>query len=202
LLKMLDEVFNEMDAVIILDQMVENNCGVITDTLRKRLITLGAIHKDKIIFADSRSKIHLFENMAIKCNNYEICSGQCAGRAGVPSMDRVLECAGMTYRKNKKPVFVTMGKDGILTVGKQGSFLVPTADVPRPYDICGAGDSVTAAAVSALASGWNEVEAAFFANIVASVTIRKIGVTGTASYEEVLETHEKYFKELKWQELH
>jgi sugar/nucleoside kinase (ribokinase family) len=53
-------------------------------------------------------------------------------------------------------------------------------------DICGAGDSFSAGAVTALAAGATPAEAARFGNLVASVTIMKKG-TGTASPSEVLE---------------
>ncbi len=87
-----------------------------------------------------------------------------------------------------------------MTFGDKGAVVVPTEDVPRPYDICGAGDSVSASVVSSLAAGADEVEAAFIGNMVAGVTIRKIGVTGTATLEEVLETFDGWFKETTpWQ---
>jgi len=87
---------------------------------------------------------------------------------------------------------------GIIAFGKQGIFKIPTVDVPKPYDICGAGDSATAAIVSSLTAGSNEKEAAFIGNLVAAVTIRKIGITGTANIEEVLLTYDKYFSKVKY----
>jgi rfaE bifunctional protein kinase chain/domain len=200
ILDMLDEVFDKADAVIILDQMVESNCGVVTDRVRKRLIELGATHMDKVIYADSRSKIQMFEKMSIKCNNYEACKAFYPELEGAPSEDMVLECGTRLFKQNGRPAFVTMGKHGIMTFGEKGTFVVPTEDVPRPYDICGAGDSVSASVVSSLAAGADEVEAAFIGNMVAAVTIRKLGVTGTASLEEVLETYDGWFKETTpWQ---
>ena len=197
---MLDEVFDRMDAVIILDQMVESNCGVITDRVRLKLIELASTHMDKIIYADSRSKIHMFKKMSIKCNNYEACRAFYPELDGEPDGDMVTECGSRLFKQNAKPVFVTMGKNGIMTYGDKGIVVVPTEDVPRPYDICGAGDSVSASVVSCLAAGADEVEAAFMGNMVAAVTIRKIGVTGTASLEEVLETYDGWFTETEpWQ---
>lgn len=198
MVSMLDEVFQRMDGVIILDQMVENNCGVITDRVRERLIELGESYGDKLIFADSRSRIHLFRHVVVKCNNHEICRGIYPDLTGTPSLDMVTECAESIHRQNGKPVFVTIGKGGILTFGSQGNARVPTAEIPGPLDICGAGDAVTAAALSALLTGCNEIEAAFFANMVASVTIRKLGITGTATYDEIMETYETYFLQLPW----
>ncbi len=199
-LDMLEDVFEHMDAVIILDQMVESNCGVITDRVRERLIELGSRYKDKIIYADSRSKIQMFKKMSIKCNNFEACKAFYPELEGEPDEEMVLECGFKLFLQNERPAFITMGKNGIMTFGNKGAVVVPTEDVPRPYDICGAGDSVSASVVSSLAAGADEVEAAFIGNMVAGVTIRKIGVTGTATLEEVLETFDSWFKETTpWQ---
>ncbi|MBN1623941.1 MAG: carbohydrate kinase [Clostridia bacterium] len=200
LLETLDDVFEKMDAVIILDQMVESNCGVITDRIRDKLIRLAAKHTDKIIYADSRSKIHMFKMMSIKCNNYEACRAFYPELNSEPEDEMVQECGNRLYKQNGRPTFVTMGKNGIMTFGEKGVVVVPTEDVPRPYDICGAGDSVSASVVSSLAAGADEVEAAFIGNMVAAVTIRKIGVTGTASLEEVIDTFNGWFRETTpWQ---
>lgn len=200
ILGMLENVFKNMDAVIILDQMVESNCGVITDKVREKLIELGSKHNDKIIYADSRSKIQMFKKMSIKCNNFEACKAFYPELDGEPDEDMVLECGYKLFNQNGRPAFITMGKNGIMTFGDKGAVVVPTEDVPRPYDICGAGDSVSASVVSSLAAGADEVEAAFMGNMVAGVTIRKIGVTGTASLNEVLETYDGWFKETTtWQ---
>jgi sugar/nucleoside kinase (ribokinase family) len=63
---------------------------------------------------------------------------------------------------------------------------VPAYPVPGPIDIVGAGDSSSAAMACALASGAKAEQAAAFGNLVASITIQQIGVTGTASPEQVL----------------
>jgi sugar/nucleoside kinase (ribokinase family) len=57
--------------------------------------------------------------------------------------------------------------------------------VERPVDICGAGDSFSAAAAMALKITGDPVQAAAFGNKVASITIMKKG-TGTATPAEVL----------------
>lgn len=62
---------------------------------------------------------------------------------------------------------------------------VPAVPVAGPIDPVGAGDSASAALISALACGADLCEAASFANVVASITVRRIGETGTASPGEV-----------------
>jgi bifunctional ADP-heptose synthase (sugar kinase/adenylyltransferase) len=56
---------------------------------------------------------------------------------------------------------------------------------------------VAASVASSLAAGADEVEAAFIGNITAGTTIRKIGMTGTATPEEVLETYDGWFRGTK-----
>ncbi|MBN2853706.1 MAG: carbohydrate kinase [Clostridia bacterium] len=198
ILNCLDEVFENNDAIIILDQMVENDCGVITGKIRDEIIRQAGKQGNKIIFADSRARIHLFKDISIKCNNFEVCRAFNSSLNEEPEYKDVLECGEKLYEQNRRPAFVTLGRDGMVTFGDMGTIKVPTADVPRPYDICGAGDSVTASVVSALAAGANQAEAAFIGNIVASITIRKIGVTGTASLKEVLETFDDYFYNVEY----
>ncbi|MGL4553860.1 MAG: PfkB family carbohydrate kinase, partial [Gemmataceae bacterium] len=54
-----------------------------------------------------------------------------------------------------------------------------------PVDPVGAGDSTTAGILCALAAGLCLTDAAAFGCLVASVTVRKIGTTGTASPDEL-----------------
>lgn len=200
ILNSLDSIFKKCDGVIILDQMVESGYGVITTKIREKLIRLASINKEKIIFSDSRARIKLFEDTSIKCNNFEACKAFDKNLSEEPKYIDVINSGYKLYQQNKKPVFITLGKEGIVTFGKEGIFKIPSVDVPKPYDICGAGDSVTASVVSSLAAGANEVDAAYIGNIVAAITIRKIGITGTANLEEVLETYDEFFYNVEYKE--
>jgi len=194
----LDEVFNICDGIIILDQMVENNFGVITSKIRKKLIELGNKYSNKIVFADSRARIKLFENIFIKCNDFEICEAFNIKIDKKPNISDVFKCGIKMYEQNKKTIFVTMGKEGVMVFNKNGIYTIPTIKVEEPYDICGAGDSVTATIVSLLTLGAKDEQAAFIGNIVASITIRKIGVTGTANITEVLKAYDDYFYNIEY----
>ena len=63
---------------------------------------------------------------------------------------------------------------------------IPAYPVSGPIDICGAGDSCSAGIACAMVSGATHEQAAAFGNLVASITIQQIGVTGTATPEQVL----------------
>ncbi|MBQ3927838.1 MAG: hypothetical protein II710_04280, partial [Clostridia bacterium] len=63
----------------------------------------------------------------------------------------------------------------------------PTYPVSGPIDVTGAGDASNAGIILSLSSGLSPVEAAMVACAVSSVTIQKLGETGTASLKEVKE---------------
>jgi sugar/nucleoside kinase (ribokinase family) len=62
---------------------------------------------------------------------------------------------------------------------------VPAVPVQEPIDIVGAGDSAIAGITNALCAGADPREAALVGNLVASVTIRCLGTTGTANQTQV-----------------
>ena len=63
---------------------------------------------------------------------------------------------------------------------------MPTYPVSGPIDVTGAGDASNAGIIIALSSGLTPTEAAMVACAVSSITIEKIGETGTASMDEVI----------------
>jgi len=91
------------------------------------------------------------------------------------------------FCRNRKPVFVTVGEQGILLFTEEGEERVPAVEVRGEIDIVGAGDSVMAGIVASLCSGADPREAALVGNLVASITIQQIGTTGTASRQQVWE---------------
>jgi sugar/nucleoside kinase (ribokinase family) len=86
-----------------------------------------------------------------------------------------------------------MSEDGILLFTDEGYDYIPTVRVEGEIDPVGAGDSATAGIVSSLCAGASYREAALIGNLVASITVQKIGTTGTASPEEVMKRFEEYY---------
>ncbi len=186
----LQTLVTQVDAVIVMDQVSEENCGVVTTRVRDFLALLGRRHPERIIYADSRERISLFREMIIKCNEYEalqILKEQPSQAS--PSLEKLSECGVMLSRNTGRPVFITMGERGQLvvdaTTDQPGIEHVPAVRVDREIDICGAGDATSAALVSSLCTGATPAEAAAIGNLTASVTIRKIGQTGTATPKEI-----------------
>jgi rfaE bifunctional protein kinase chain/domain len=186
LLQALAEVWPRLDALLVLDQVSETDCGVVTTRVRTRLAELGDRDPQKLILADSRERIGLFRSVWLKPNQTE-CVRAVGETAGGPGA--VEAAAARLARQAGRPVFCTCGEQGIRVVdpraGSERSVLVPAYPVQGPIDIVGAGDSTSAGIACAVATGASLEEAAAFGNLVASITIQQIGTTGTASPEQV-----------------
>ncbi len=178
LLLALDDVWPKVDALLVLDQVSEADCGVVTGRVRERLARLGKANPDRLILADSRARVGLFRNLSLKPNFAE-----CRRAVGGP--DDAAACAAFLAKKADRPVFCTVGEEGIILALKKGVRRVPAYPVRGPVDVVGAGDSTSAGIACALAAGATPEEAAAFGNLVASVTIQQLGTTGTASPRQV-----------------
>ena len=186
----LREWIAKVDAVILADQVQERTCGVLTDRLRDFIAALAGENASTLIFADSRERIGEFRNVTIKPNRFEAVQAvHPVTNEDVPT-SLALDSAETLRKQNGKPVFLTLDREGICPVVGESHTILPIPPVTGPIDIVGAGDSVTAGIVSALASGASPVEASIVGNLVASITIRQIGTTGTATPQQVLEAFE------------
>lgn len=168
-----------LDALLVMDQVSEADCGVVTRRVRERLAAHAAADAGKFVLADSREHIGLFRHVSIKPNRHE-CGLALAGR-DVPCPPSALAV------QVGRPVFCTDGPNGILVARPDGApaTLVPAYPVRGPIDIVGAGDSTSAAIGCASAAGATLTEAAAFGNLVASITIQQLGATGTATPDQV-----------------
>jgi len=196
-----------MDAVIVADQTEERNCGVITTRVRMELQRLSRAHPKKFFLVDSRMRIGEYRDVLVKPNEKEArraagATEKMGAKAGQgTSLDSARhQIARKMAARVGRPVFMTLGEDGMLLaepkasrngrdleVGLQnGVRHMPAIKVKGPLDICGAGDSTTAGIVAALASGASLPEAAAVGQLVASITIQQLGTTGTATATQVL----------------
>jgi sugar/nucleoside kinase (ribokinase family) len=114
-----------------------------------------------------------------------------ATRAIYPQRETALDRAGVEasgaelFRRNGKPVFLTLGAEGMVAFHVGGPTHVPAVPVHGPIDIVGAGDAAMAGIVASLCSGATPPEAALIGNLAAAVTIQQIGTTGTASRDQI-----------------
>lgn len=183
----LREIVSNVDAIIIADQVQERNCGSVTDAMRGVLKQLAEENPQVIFFADSREYIDKFESVVIKPNRYEATKAKRYGEHDDVPTQTAIESAQQLRNKLGRDVFLTLDKEGICPITENEPVVIPCPAVNCPVDIVGAGDSVTAGIVSSLAAGASEIEAGIIGNLVASVTIRQLGTTGTASPQQVLD---------------
>lgn len=186
----LDAIAGEVDALIVADQVTERNQGVITDAVREHLRHLAARHPECVIFADSRRYIGLFRGVLTKPNRSELSAAvhppaEAWQADAAPAHSEIEAAAQELSARTGRPVYATVGPDGILYVDGTRSSHIPAVMVSGPIDIVGAGDSTTAGIVAALCGGATPQQAAHLGCLVASITIQQLGVTGTATPAQV-----------------
>lgn len=166
------------DVILVSDQAETSHGGVVTPAVRELLGDLARCYPEKIFFIDSRARIELFQSAVLKANQEE-------AEAACRRLFGKVDYPGLLRHAHAKLLIITRGGDGVSIVEENGETLVKTKLVRDPVDICGAGDSFSAAAALALAVTGSPAAAAHFGNLAASVTIMKRG-TGTASPSELL----------------
>jgi bifunctional ADP-heptose synthase (sugar kinase/adenylyltransferase) len=177
--------WREFNALIVLDQVGEPGCGVVTAQVREDLAGLADRDPAKFVLADSREQIGLFRSVSLKPNLSEVLRTLGVSDAAGPAVWR--ESVHRLAQKVGRPVFCTRGAEGILLAepGAAEVRAVPGFPVTGPTDPVGAGDSTSAGIACAVAAGLGRDEAAAFGNLVASITVQQIGTTGTASPDQV-----------------
>jgi rfaE bifunctional protein kinase chain/domain len=171
------------DAWLVLDQVSESDCGVVTTRVREEVARLAA-QANPFVLADSRERVGEFRSVAVKPNLAE-----CLRMLGVSDAAGPAEWRAQLRRLADglgRPVFCTRGEHGML-VAEPGTdvVIVPAYPVRGPIDPVGAGDSASAGIAAAVAAGFPFAAAAAFGNLVASITVRQLGTTGTATPPQV-----------------
>ena len=187
LITRLRQVVPGVHGVVIADQVQERNCGVITDRVRDEIAALARAHPKRVFVADSRERIGLFREVVVKPNWREAAQAVGVTVEGQADLSRAEGYAAELCRRTRRPVFITLGVEGILVCTDEACRRVPAVPVTGPLDVVGAGDSVMAGIITALCAGAEPEEAALVGNLVASITIQQIGTTGTASRRQVAE---------------
>ncbi|HLJ47434.1 MAG TPA: PfkB family carbohydrate kinase [Bryobacteraceae bacterium] len=177
ILHRLDAVGRDFDVIFVADQAETAKGGVVTNRVRESIVDIARDNPNKVVWVDSRRRSSEFRNVIIKPNQEE-------ADAACTALFRRIDYTALRQHVESKLMFVTEGARGVMVVDESGEHLVPTREVREPIDICGAGDSFSAGAGIALAATGSARTAAWFGNLVASITITKRG-TGTASPTEV-----------------
>ncbi|MBA7575813.1 Bifunctional protein HldE [subsurface metagenome] len=144
---------------------------------------------DKIVVLDSRHYNASFQNVYRKTNEIEIAvlNGLDVKPQDYISISDVKKHVTRVYEQYKKPIFVTCGSRGIVTLDSTGISEIQGVQLLKKLDTVGAGDTTISALTLCLAAGVQPPEAAAFANFAAAVTVQKLYTTGVATGDEILE---------------
>ena len=182
----LDAVLPGVDAVVVADQIEMDDCGVITAEMRDVLSQRARAFPDIVFWVDSRTHIQLFRDLIIKPNQFEAVDHDLPRPDDRVPLEEVLAALPRLKSLTGKPVVVTLGERGMLASDPVPEH-VPGVRLDGELDPTGAGDSATAGCVLALAAGSTLAEAALVGNLVASITVEQLAVTGTADPDQVRE---------------
>jgi len=180
----LRQAIEQCDAVIFNQQVP----GGLSEAFIGGLNALADAYPQKIVVCDSRHYGTRFRRIHRKTNDAEAArlNGIALEPSVHPSLAELESYATRLFAESGRPVFITRGARGILTVADTGVHLEPGIQLLAKTDTVGAGDTVTSALALCLGAGLSPAEAAGFANFAAAVTVQKLYRTGTASPEEVL----------------
>jgi rfaE bifunctional protein kinase chain/domain len=186
--RLIDNLIREITEVdiVIINQQVPS--GIHTEYFKKRLVEVILQFPQKTFIVDSRNFNDFYRGSVRKMNDKE--AVRLCGLSKKPDevvlYSEIMSAAKELFKRYQKPLFITRGSRGSLTIDGTGISEIPGLMILAKVDTVGAGDSYLAGAASALAAGYNMVEAAHFGTFVAGVTIQKLFQTGTATPEEIL----------------
>ncbi len=175
----------EVDAVIINQQVP---AGIHTDYFKELLLGLVRRYPDRNFITDSRNFNDYYDGTIRKMNDTE--AARLCGVNKKPgesvSQSAAENFAGILFEKFRKPLFITRGNRGSITIDHSGISYIPGLMILSRVDTVGAGDSYLAGAAAALAAGYDMGTSAQTGNFVAGVTVQKLFQTGTATADEIL----------------
>jgi rfaE bifunctional protein kinase chain/domain len=186
LLRNLQDALESYDALIFNQQVTDS---ITNPDFIDRANELFEKYADKIVVLDSRHFNTKFRNVYRKANEIEtaVLNGLDVNPQDYISFSEIKKHGAQVYERDQKPIFVTCGARGIISIDASGITEIPGVQLLKKLDTVGAGDTTISALTLCLAAGIPPSEAAAFANLAAAVTVQKLFTTGTASGEEIIE---------------
>jgi rfaE bifunctional protein kinase chain/domain len=178
--------------VVLINQQIPS--GITTPEIVSRVNKIIEAHPNVQFIVDSRHYAALYRGVMLKLNDTEainVANSLKSNRAAGVIENNGDRCDSTDLAKlistaTGHPVFLTRGANGLLVADQHIAHEIPGVQVMERTDPVGAGDTVAAALASVVGCGGGSVEAARLANLAASVTVRKLQVTGTATPSEIL----------------
>lgn len=167
-----------MEGVILSDY----GCGTVSPSVRDVVIQACRQYKIPCI-VDSRYSILEFAGVTFVKQN----EAEAAAAVGFALTDEdSFRRAGreLLERLDVQAVLITRGSEGMSLFERNGDIShIPVSNVSEVYDVSGAGDTVVAAMMLAVAAGAPRLQAAQLANYAAGVVVRKMGTATTSPQE-------------------
>ena len=187
LLAALDEAVKHSTAVVINQQLA---ASYLVPEMIAGINGIIARHPKVQFLIDSRNHAGAFVGAVLKLNAHEAArlTGKNHPLDRVIYRDEARADAMAISAQTGRPVFITRGAQGMIIAAAGQVQEVPGIQILGKTDPVGAGDTVVAA-LSAMLGCCDDVEmAARLANLAASITVRKLFTTGTATPSELRET--------------
>ena len=196
LLATLNDAVADSTAVIINQQLA---ASYLTPGMIAGINEIIARHPEVLFLIDSRDHAGAFTGAVLKLNAYEAARlvGKNYPLNRVIYRDEAQADALAISNRTGQPVFVTRGAQGFIVADDGEVHEVPGIQILGKTDPVGAGDTVVASLAATLGSCSDVETAARLANLAASVTVRKLHTTGTATPSELREInpHTDYIHE-------
>lgn len=202
LIEKIREVVPQVDAVVIMDQYEMGNLKVLEAEIIKEFKELKRKFPEKIFLADSRLRIHEFIDfcqLKLNVEELKILSENIFEESENKELREFLrypelfaqKAAKMIVKKFKNPLVVTLSEKGSLIVDSDKFYRVFPKKT-KVVDVCGAGDSYTAAMLLTLLSLKDELNyqdalhvAAKIGNLSAGICVEQVG-TGRITPDTLL----------------
>jgi len=175
--------------------------GVVLSDYGSHTVTTDILHyviqtcQDKNIpcIVDSRYNIMEYSGIEVVKQN----ESEAAAAVGYEIIDETtLLSAGKTILEHldAKAVLISRGPDGMTLFEKTGTVThIPVTNKSEVYDVTGAGDTVVATMILALAAGASYEDAARLSNFAAGIVVKKPG-TATTTPEELRQAIGEHFE--------
>ncbi len=152
------------------------------------LLQLQQIIRESKVFAiaDLRSLGKFANEVILKINLKEFSELIQIPVSDLIDLETIKKEVNKLIGKRSKGILITLGELGILYADHTTLVHEPSIPTKGTIDTVGAGDMVVAAFSAAILSGASPAEACQFANLCAHISIHKIGETGSASWEEIM----------------
>jgi rfaE bifunctional protein kinase chain/domain len=169
--------------VVVLNQQVPT--GLSNPSVIQQINDVIARHPGTTFLVDARHHPDIYKGAVLKLNTREA-----ADFLNYPiedfSADKARMMALRISEQTGQVIFLTRGERGIIVADRTAVHEIPGIQIAAKTDPVGAGDTVVAAIAAGLGSGLQPGLVAKLANVAASVTVRKLQTTGTATPAEII----------------